>query len=224
MAEKSVPLRFELSRVGYDPSIDFIKGVCIILIVLNHCIPADLRLRIGFPIRGSPAVPIFLIIQVFHFYKKGIYAVKFDFGKVWRRVVKPFLIVELLILLIWLWSFWGDNGNAMPSLKDGVYMLTGGPGSYYPWIYVQFAIILPFFRPIFKCKNAYVIIFFVLFSQVLELFCVVCTIREWVYRLLFFRYVFLIYLGYLLASKGYIVTWPVVLLSVTSFVMTIVFA
>ena len=224
MAAKSFPLRFELSRVGYDPFIDFLKGMCIVLIVLNHCIPMDLRSLIGFPIWGSPAVPIFLIIQVFHFYKKGLNAVKLNYRKVWRRIVKPFLIVELFILLVLLCSFWSSNDHAVPSVKEGVYMLTGGPGSYYPWIYLQFAILLPVFRSIFKYKNAYSILFiFILLSQLVEVLCVVCLIPEWFYRLIFFRYVFLIYLGYILASKGYVLTMPIVLLSIISLVITIVF-
>ena len=91
----------KLKSEGYDPFIDFLKGICIVLVILTHCIPSVIRRQTFFAFWGMPAVPIFLIIQVFHSYKKGIDNVKrTDFIKIWQRIIKPFLLIEFLLILI----------------------------------------------------------------------------------------------------------------------------
>ena len=215
------PIKLEIRRFGYDPCIDFLKGICIILIILNHGIPSELRSQIFFPLWGSPAVPIFLIIQVFHFYKKGLNTTKPDYNKIWKRVVRPFIIVELIIIVFLFYK--ESSNNTIPSLKEMVYMLTGGPGSYYPWIYVQFAVLLPLFRPIVKLQRVYILIAFILLSQFAEIVCALSAIPEWIYRLTLFRYVFLVYLGYLLATKGYDVNSNTMMLSLVSVASAILF-
>ena len=223
MTLKTLSWKFELSRTGHDPFIDFLKGFCIVLVILNHSIPSEVRALIGFPLWGSPAVPIFLILQVFHFYKRGINAGKLDFSKIWKRIVKPFFIVELIILLVWLFSFIVNNGE-QPSIKECIYLLTGGPGSYYPWIYLQFAILLPLIKPLFSLNDTLYVFVFVLLSQLLEVICVVFAIPEWIYRLTFFRYMFLICLGYMLASRGYVLNGKTLLIVVVSTASTVWFA
>ena len=216
-------IRLELNRYGYEPFIDFMKGICILLVILNHSIPSEIRSSIGFPFWGSPAVPIFLIIQVFHFYKKGIDSVKLNYIKIWKRIVCPFLVVELLIFVVWLYMYHENDACSIPSIMDCVYMLTGGPGSYYPWIYLQFAIILPLFRPLLRMNSIYVLFIFLLLSQFAELLCSLITMPEWIYRLTFSRYIFLIYLGYLLAVKGVILNGMTMLLSILSIASIILF-
>ena len=87
-------------------------------------------------------------------------------------------------------------------LKGGVdwqrlYMQGGfGPGSYYPWIYLQCWLILPFVIFLVNCLS---------FRRSFVLFVGICALGEWftcvfhvpdnVYRLLFYRYLFLLYLG-----------------------------
>ena len=215
-------LKIEFNRVGYDPFIDFLKGICIVLIILNHCIPSELRTQILFPIWGSPAVPIFLMIQVFHFYKKGIDVAKPDFCKMWKRVVRPFLIVEVIILVILLYCEYPDH--TIPSSRDIVYILTGGPGAYYPWIYIQFALLLPLFRPFVKVRNVYALIVFILLSQSAEMICAFISMPEWLYRMSFLRYIFLIYLGFLLATQGFTLNRKALLLSIVSVASAFLFS
>ncbi len=201
---------------GYDSFIDFLKGICILLIILTHCISPELKLAIGFPFWGSLAVPIFLIIQVFHFYKKGVDEAKTDFSKVWRRVARPFFIVEFVLFALWLYNDCVTNAFALPTFKDSLFMLAGGPGSYYPWIYIQFAFFLPLFKPLLKIRLIYTFIAFLIISQFSEIICKLSDMPEWIYRLTFFRYVFLVFLGFLLATKGYVLKWTTVLMSVIS--------
>lgn len=63
-------LPITLQKEGYDPFIDYLKGVCIFLVVLAHCLPHTEYIL--FPLWGDQAVPLFLLIQVFHAYKHGV--------------------------------------------------------------------------------------------------------------------------------------------------------
>lgn len=214
-----------LCRTGYDPFIDFLKGICIILIILTHCVPFEIRLVIGFPIWGSPAVPIFLIIQVFHFYKnKKVLPVQNYYYKIWCRVFRPFIFVESIILLLWVYNYYRNNALTPPSFMTLFYILSGGPGTYYPWIYLQFAILLPICRSLFNHSNIYSLIIFLLLSQFAEILCSISAMPEWLYRLTFFRYFFLLYLGYLLANKGYIFKGKTMMLSIISIASVFFFA
>lgn len=129
--------RITFKKNGYDPLIDFVKGYCIILIVFDHCFPGETYTL--FPLWGTPAVPILLMIQVFHQYKNGIEGAKFNWCKVWKRVIRPFLVVQIILFTL-LWYFTGTTEYAISIIeKKGCI----GAGEYYPWFFLQFAILLP---------------------------------------------------------------------------------
>ena len=67
-----------------------------------------------------------------------------------------------------------------------------------------------------KIGNAWLLLFFITISQVLECFCCVLSIPDKVYRLLFVRYFFLLYLGYLLAIEGLKINKVTLLVSLVS--------
>ncbi len=216
-------LKCNLNNKGYDPFIDYLKGISIILIILTHCITSTNKSQIFFPIWGSPAVPVFLIIQVFHYYKKGEEFIMPNFYKVWKRIVRPFIIVELIILLLFLYNEF-ISFQKMPAFKEIAYTLTGGPGTYYPWIYLQFSILLPLLSPLFKYKRKYTLIIFIILSQLFEYLCCIFYMQEWIYRITFFRYIFLIYLGYILAKKGYSLNMVTLIISIISIYSVLLFA
>ena len=62
--------KIEFSRIGHDLSLDFVKGVCILLVILNHSTGFTFHQDSWFFLWGYPAVPLFLLIQVYHSYKK----------------------------------------------------------------------------------------------------------------------------------------------------------
>ena len=68
---------FCLNKKGYDPFIDFVKGFCILSVVLTHSLPVWLQQHTLFSLWGGMAVPLFLMIQVFHAYKSWIKSVTF---------------------------------------------------------------------------------------------------------------------------------------------------
>ena len=195
---------------GYDPFIDYLKGICILLVILTHCLP-DLW--------GGTAVPIFLIIQVFHTYKKGLDNVKINFNKLWNRIIKPFLLTEIILIVIGLGSkiLTGQSDNLLSYLSNVAKLGGRGSGAYYPWIYIEFALLLPIIAPILKKINGiYLAIAFIIISELFEIMCSLMNMPEFIYRILFFRYTFLIYLGYLLVIKGYILNWKTLLVSIIS--------
>lgn len=196
---------FVLKRRDYDLLIDFIKGSCIIFVIINHCMPKIIMELSGFFFWGVSAVPIFLIIQVFHAYKKGVENVRLNYNRLWKRIFWPFFVAEFIIYVAFIirdhhFTLYYIISDALSLIKSGGY----GPGAYYPFIYLQFAFILPLITWAFKSHKSYLCIVFVITSQLSETACSYFHMPQLAYRLLFIRYIFLFYLGFLLAYKGFI--------------------
>lgn len=197
--------KFALKRNGYDPFIDYLKGICIIFVIINHCMPENMMENTGFFFWGVSAVPIFLIIQVFHAYKEGVGNARLNYNRLWQKIVWPFFVAEFVIFAAFIirdhhFTFNYIINDAFSLIKLGGY----GPGAYYPFIYLQFAIILPIIAGVFKSQKPYLCFLFVIISQLSETACSYFHMPQLAYRLLFLRYIFLFYLGFLLAYKGFI--------------------
>lgn len=197
--------KFVLRRNGYDPFIDYLKGICIIFVIINHCMPENVMDSTAFFFWGVSAVPIFLIIQVFHAYKRGLENAKLNYNRLWKKIVWPFFAAEFVIFIAFIirnhhFTINYFINDALCLIKSGGY----GPGAYYPFIYLQFAFILPLITWAFRSHNSYLCLVFVIISQLSEIACSYFQIPQLAYRLLFIRYIFLFYLGFLLAYKGYI--------------------
>lgn len=166
-------------------------------------------------------VPLFLLIQVFHYYKRGLDktpAIKPL--KVFQRVIIPFLIAELSIILL----KWMMGEPFSESFMGCLYNWGYGSGEYYVWIYLQFVLLLPLTTYILKKINdRWAPIAFVGISATLELICSITNIAEHTYKFLFFRYYFLIYLGYLWAKNDIVLNRKYMLLSIVSVFAILVF-
>lgn len=210
----------KLQTTSYDPFIDFMKGVCIILVVLTHCLSEQLESNTLFQIWGRTAIPIFFIIQVFHVYKNGFdYRVP-NIKKLWTRVLRPFLFIQLLIAILFLVSHPITDFRRYIShiMRMGGY----GPGEYYPWVFVQIAFIGPMIAPIFKkLKPLQLLLFFIGVSQLIEVCTCFINVPDWpYYSLSCVRYIFLIYLGYILVTQGFAVNRIAIVISVISLIAT----
>jgi hypothetical protein len=77
------------------------------------------------------------LVQAFHSFKKV--TLDFNLKKILLRVILPYLVVQSIALIF---LFCKD--------PSGIYCFVGsggaGPGSYYPWIYIQIALLLPFVK------------------------------------------------------------------------------
>ena len=209
-----------LNKEGYDPFINFLKGISIFFVVLTHCLPAQQYLL--FSLWGSQAVPLFLLIQVFHAYKKGtpnkmsVSSLK----KLYKRIVLPFLIllfVQSLLMLI-------SGHEFIDIIKDAMFSGGIGPGSYYVWIYVQFFFLLWLLKSLFMhVSGGGLLILLTVISEAIEMFCIYTCIPDSLYRLLFFRYFFLIYLGYMWTIRGIALNRTTLFLSILSIFFIIMF-
>lgn len=105
------------------------------------------------------------------------------------------------------------------TLQDGGY----GPGSYYPWIYLQFAIMIPLAGRLQKYlspgKWGGVIL---LFSIGCEIISSIEGMPEWLWRILFLRYTLLIWLGYDVVKNGIRLTPILIALSFVSVIFIVV--
>lgn len=130
--------------------IDFLKGICIICVVIAHNLPPVVMKYTVFILWGGMAVPLFLLIQCYHVFNtdrlrkdKGLqsksYCEQYRIGKIWKSIIKPFLFITIVtgtMLVI-------KGHNPVDVLKASVISGGLGPGSYYVWIYLQFFLLLP---------------------------------------------------------------------------------
>ena len=209
--------KIEFSKIGHDLSLDFVKGVCILLVILNHSTGLTFHQDSWFFLWGYPAVPLFLLIQVYHSYKKEFDGIHINWLRIWRRAFSQFLFVQTLLFTYVVIS---QPTRSLHSIFMAAFYWGGrGPGSYYPWIYIQFAILLPCLRPLFRSiGDKTLLILFLGLSIGSELLCHYTHMSDWVYRLLFLRYIFLIFLGYQMVVRGIVLNMVTVSLSVISLI------
>lgn len=167
-------ITIKLNRGGYSENIDALKGFAILFVLLNHSTPLYLKNLIAFDLWGGMGVPLFLLIQVFHYYKRGLDktpAIKPL--KVFQRVVVPFLTAETAIILL----KWMMGEPFSESFMGCLYNWGYGSGEYYVWIYLQLVLLLPLTTYILKKINdRWAPIAFVGISATLELICSITNI------------------------------------------------
>lgn len=192
--------RISFKKEGYDPQTDYIKGLCILFVIWTHCMNRSELSSILFPYWGDTAVPIFIIIQVFHYYKKGVSVRMPSIPKLWKRIIRPYIVMVALMFIAQFFMYYNvTNGTFSPTL----YWEKRGPGSYYIFIYLEMAFVIPLFAPLFrKLSTKWLLVIFIILSQLVEIVCSLTHCPDNIYRIIFPRYIFLIFIGYLLATKG----------------------
>lgn len=214
------PIQFH--KTAHDPQIDFIKGLCIIFVVWTHCMYREELRAILFPYWGDTAVPIFLLIQVFHYFKKGTETRMPSPIKLWKRIVWPFLAM-LAAMFLFQYLLYYDVTQGAFSLS--LYWDKRGPGSYYVFVYLEFALLLPLLAPLFRRLSVgWLFVLFLVLSQITETVCSLTQCPDSIYRITFFRYIFLIFLGYLLATKGITLNWQTIILGIIGMVFIFLFS
>lgn len=102
---------------------------------------------------ANMAVPIFLLIQTFHVFKKDPELVCFpNFVKLFRRIILPFILIQVIAVAIK--CFGSEDVDFVQIAKSFIAAGGFGPGSYYPWIYLQMALALPIVVKIMSKCNA----------------------------------------------------------------------
>lgn len=209
------------NKVGYEPFIDFLKAYSIICVVVAHCMQVIHESGVTFVVWGGMQVPMFVLIQVFHAYKKGLRPC-LNIRKLWSRIMLPFLFVQLLIILVYVIN---GKENVMQLCKNFIGGGGFGPGSYYPWIYLQIALILTLvYHLCIRLNRHYLICIFACISIFGEFICSIINLPEWIYRVIFVRYLFLIPLGMEWIENGINMNMKNFVLSVISILAVLFFA
>ena len=191
-------------------SIDFLKGLCILTVIVIHYAWSDEeRLNLLFPFWINMGVPIFMIISGFVYAKSyqrhniTIHNV-FNWENVLNKLIRytlPFLFAVLLeeILL-------AKIGVINIGLKQFVYtFLSGGigPGSYYYPVMIQFIFFFPVVYFIVRKYNFKGVVICGGINLAYEIMKSAYGMNEECYRLLLFRYTLLIAFGVFLAFGKY---------------------
>lgn len=122
--------------------IDGAKGMAIISVFVMHALGMQCLHNIGWIFHMGQAVPVFLYVTAYltsmHYKSFLEYYTWSRVRKVLWRVLVPFLVVQVVILLLFVLS--GGWWSWKSLVKNGGF----GPGSYYAWLYVQVWLLLPF--------------------------------------------------------------------------------
>ena len=226
---KEMHIKFQTT--GHDEFIDFIKSYAILCVILGHTFP--LLDKIGYGIWAGMQVPLFILIQTFHYLKKER-SFKINISKILGRVAVPFIIAEILTFIV---ALLVKKENASILIQEFIQKGGYGPGSYYPYIYLQITLLLPFFAILLKHSSTVqwfrvqssefrvqsLLIVFLLLSEGCEILFSLTNFPDTIYRILAIRYIFLIYLGWLWVKDGVIINKTTILLSVLSLCAIIYF-
>ena len=192
---------------GRSRELDLIKATAIIFVLLVHAVPTVMLVLAG-PFLCFQAVPLFLLASAVSWSRAmaarepsrrlgSHFTVKF-LKRLFVRVFVPFFIVTacLVIYKIAQGENWQSVGFHL--LKYGGY----GPGCYYPWVFAQAALIFPLLWVISDMKqpkeSIRLCMVFAL-SVGLDAILNLLQVSDKAYRLMIIRYVFLLYLGIILA-------------------------
>lgn len=140
----------KLKRNGYDEFLDYLKGISIIMVLINHGAQNIVDMAL-FPIWIYEAVPMFLLIQVFHAYKRRTVQNP-SIKKIWERILRPFVYTQIVFIAYCFYAFIKRGISIDEYFLDMIKSGGNGQGAYFIWIYIQFAFLLPICFKIVK-KN-----------------------------------------------------------------------
>lgn len=183
--------------------IDFLKGICIVFVVLTHYAWTELqRLQLFFPFWIDMAVPVFMILSGFvfakSFQKNGIHTLRqgYQIKTIIKRIIRftvPYLMIfvveQICITVVQHQSF--SIWAAARALITGGY----GPGSYYYPVLIQFIFIIPIVYLLIEKFDYKGLLGCIAFNLLFEIMKAPLLIHEELYRLLIFRYVTVIAFG-----------------------------
>lgn len=106
------------NKVGYEPFLDFIKAYAILCVLIGHTFP--MLNQMGYFIWCGMQVPLFILIQVFHVFKKNTQSV--EIKKLWYRILLPYLLIQIIPLLYACYNEITGNAHIIS------YVMRGGAG------------------------------------------------------------------------------------------------
>jgi len=202
------------NKHGYEPFFDFVKAYAIICVLVGHTFPY--LEETGYALWYGMQVPLFILVQVFHVFKKNTYTL--NYKKIIYRILIPYCIVQIIPLCYCIYSYAIDKSLIINYIIGGGY----GPGSYFPWVYLQMAFILSIVRtPLNRCSKQINMLISIAICIIFEMLSSIIELPDFIHRLLAIRYFFLIYLGWIWVNEGIVLNVKTLLLSVISMMAVI---
>ena len=181
-------------------TIDIIKGICIVFVILTHRDGLELGAFDGYITRG--AVPVFMIISGYLYYKSlekedKIYSLEWIIKKTIRFLV-PYICA--FCIEMGTYYFFTSRQNLGQSFFELLICGGIGPGSYYVPIMFQFVLTFPFVYYVMKkdSKKGLAIVFSI--NVIYEILQNIINMDDDLYRILIFRYLFLMAIGAYIAT------------------------
>ncbi len=221
-----------LLKTERNHAVDFLKGICVLFVIITHCAWSDAeRLTFLFPFWIDMAVPMFMIlsgyVSTLSLMKKDVqhldecYSLRGITTKLLRFVL-PFL----LPFAFGQWVFFTLDNHAFSwrTLLNAFLNGGHGPGAYYVPVMVQFVFVFPLIFFVVKHLQWKGVVLCGIANFAFELIKESWHMEVATYRLLFFRYVFVVafgcrlamstlpkkpwlWLGLFVAGAGYILTF-----------------
>ncbi len=202
----------DFNKKIYFTEIYFIKAIAIIAVVILHTIPSAQLFSIFAPFHIWHAVPVFIMVaginSTLSISKRGAFVFTKEYApnrlkKYAQRLLIPFSIVYLLEIMVLI-----VTGKATIGKVIYIYFSGGlGPGSYFIPIFIQHLMFFPVIMWVkhrFNAHNKYLILAaFLAASLLLEWMCILFNLPEWLYRLLYIRYIFASVLGSYIISHRF---------------------
>lgn len=184
-----------------NDSIDILKGLAIVFVIILHSLSRNTLFQIGAPFLVWQAVPIFLILAGYNgvrsYLNKGINDISSAYSKKiltrrYLRLLQPFIFVWIFEVAFMFFRY-----NQI-SIKEAIFsFITGGwgPGSYFVPIMIQHVIILPLlYLSAKKSVNGMLIVTFLL-DMGIEILTYKLGLSPNLYQILYPRYLFVVTLG-----------------------------
>lgn len=183
-------------------SLDFIKGICIICVVLLHSIPYKILYKFKAEFHIWHAVPILLLVSGFSIAK--LYETRslnfsefnFRFDIIFKRIKKLlYPCIFVLILEVLLILFFSSTKFDLKYLK--IFLVSGGsgPGSYFIYIASQNILLAPFLFHFISKYNSKGLGVIFLITFFFDFISVVTKMPIDIYRIITVRYLFIYSLG-----------------------------
>lgn len=183
-------------------SLDFIKGICIICVVLLHSIPYKILYKFKAEFHIWHAVPILLLVSGFSIAKlyetRTLNFSEFNFGidiivKRIRKLLYPCIVVLILEILLIL--FFSSTKFDLKYFKIFIVSGGSGPGSYFIYIALQNILLAPFLFYLISKYNSKGLVVIFLITFFFDFISVLTKIPVDIYRILSIRYLFIYSLG-----------------------------
>lgn len=182
--------------------LDILKGICIIMVIFTHYSwSAEERKIFLFPFWIDMAVPVFMVISGYVFslsyekHKQFSVIELYRISDLWRRQLRytvPFLIAY--IIEVFAYHIVGAHQSVKEIIWD-FFRGGQGPGSYYYPVMCQFVLVFPLVFLLIKRLHGKGVILCFLLNFVYEFLKEVYGVNDGTYRLIIFRYLFLISFG-----------------------------